>query len=469
MNKNALSKRASSILICISLLATYLLLPNDRATSIYFAAAIGVIVSVGGGLFLESGREFRSLIRTDVLMIVALYGLTLVEFFFPQEEINDILGPEQARHGVEALFLGFAGLIIGRNFVNRSPRQTVGMAIVQLRPNVVFNLYVGAFCVSYFYMLLAVDFDPAELIQEMMAPRWAQAWSRGVLGGWQDLLGTLSPLVLYLIPLIAGCILADWRRYSVAQLGFVTLGVAFTFFYTFSAGTRTVFAITVVLLLGSYIMFSQKIGRRRIAVLFSLTAGALYLSAYYMVQIREIGLDTYLHLQGDWEVEGKGWKSQTLFIDNNLVTISRLIEIFPEQTPYLGLEMATYALLLPVPRALWPDKPTKLSVSEADALGETGVTISSTFVGESHMMGGYPAVLTVGLLFGWLAGWWDRIGRDLRSNLGIIIYASGFLAALGSMRSLLFATTYLLPTFALWLYMKSRQVRTPPQIVYPKA
>src|SRR5262249_38059951 len=147
----------------------------------------------------------------------ALYGLTLVEFFFPQEELNDVLSPEQAIHGVEALFLGFAGLIIGRNFVNGSPRQVASMVIPQLRPSAVFILYVGAFCFSYFYMLLAVDFDPAELIHEMMASRWSQAWSRRELGGWQDLLGTLSGLVLNLIPLIAGCILADRRRYSAAQ------------------------------------------------------------------------------------------------------------------------------------------------------------------------------------------------------------------------------------------------------------
>jgi hypothetical protein len=338
------------------------------------------------------------------------------------------------------------------------------MVIVQLRPSAVFILYVGAFCFSYFYMLLAVDFDPAELIRQMMGPRWTQAWSRGDFGGWVTVLGTLSSLVLYLIPSIAGCIFADWRRHSVAQLAFVGFGVAFTLFYTFSGGTRSFFAITVVLLLGSYIMFSQKIGWRRMAVLFALTAGVLYLSAYHMVQFRMIGMDAYL--QG--ETDG-GYRSQTLFIDNNLVTISQLTEIFPELTPYLGLEMATYAVLLPVPRALWPEKPTKLSVDAADALNATGVSISSTFVGESYMMGGYPAVLMIGLLFGWLGSWWDRIGRDLRSNLGIIIYASGFLTAVGSMRSFLFTTTTLLPTFALWLYMKSRQVRTRPQIVRSKA
>jgi hypothetical protein len=84
-------------------------------------------------------------------------------------------------------------------------------------------------------------------------------------------------------------------------------------------------------------------------------------------------------------------------------------------------------------------------------------------------MGGYPAVLMVGLLFGWLGSWWDRLGRDLRSNLGIIIYASGFLTAVGSMRSFLFTTTTLIPTVALWLYMKWRQARTRPQIVRSNA
>ena len=95
MDNNAFSRSETSFLVCIGLVATYLLLPNDRATSIYFTAAIGVMVSVGAGLLLESGGRLLSLIRTDVLMLVALYGLTLVEFFFPQEDLNGILGPEK--------------------------------------------------------------------------------------------------------------------------------------------------------------------------------------------------------------------------------------------------------------------------------------------------------------------------------------------------------------------------------------
>jgi oligosaccharide repeat unit polymerase len=304
-------------------------------------------------------------------------------------------------------------------------------------------------------MLLAVDFSPVELIHQMMGPRWSQAWSRGELGGWSDLLGTLSALALYLIPVMAGYILADWHRYSATRLVFVVLGIVFTLFYTFSGGTRSVFAITAILLLGSYIMFSPKIERARVAVLFALTAGMLYLSAYYMLQFRTIGIAAYLQVEGTVE----GFKSETLFIDDNLSVISRLTDIFPERAPYLGFEMAFYALSRPVPRALWPDKPQKLSINTAEALQVRGASISSTFVGEAYMMGGYPAVLVVGLLFGWLASWWDRVGHHMRSNLGSVVYASGFFTAVGSMRSVVFFTTTLLPTFALWLYVKARRPR----------
>ena len=87
---------------------------------------------------------------------------------------------------------------------------------------------------------LAVDFDPAELIHEMMGPRFSQAWSRGALGGWQDLLATLGDLLIYVLPPLAGCILADWRRYSLPRLVLVAAGLAFTLFYGFAGGTRNV-------------------------------------------------------------------------------------------------------------------------------------------------------------------------------------------------------------------------------------
>jgi hypothetical protein len=311
-------------------------------------------------------------------------------------------------------------------------------------------------------MLITVGFDPVELVNQMLRPRFSQPWSRGQLGGWAELLGEFGGLLLYLIPAIAGSVLADRRRFTTSQIAFVVLGLAFTFFHGFSSGTRNVFAIYLIVFTVSYVVFKRGIRWRNVAFVFCLTAVSLYLSAYYMLQFRQVGLASYIENKG-----GKGFRQETLFIDNNLPVISLVTNIFPNHFEYLGSEFAYFAISRPVPRALWPSKPQGLSVETADVLGLKGVSISSTFVGEAYMMGGYPTILVVGLLLGWLAGWWNRFGQDLRSHLSVALYASGFFAAAISMRSLVFVTTAVLPSFAIWLYLRTRKGKPQPQSARP--
>jgi oligosaccharide repeat unit polymerase len=454
----------TTVAMCAGLGATYLLLPDSSPSTIYFTTAIGVMLVLGAGLFFESRGALRNYIRTDVVMLVALYGLTLVEFYFPQELVDQELAPQTATHSVEALLLGFGGILIGRNFARNSRGvAAAASASMQLSRNAIFALFVTTFCVGYLRMLVAVDFSVAELIRQMMAPRFSQAWTRGSLGGLRDLLTTVGDLLLYVVPLLGGCILADFRRYTWPQLAIVAFGVAFILFYGFAGGTRNIFAVYLVLFVGAYIIFSPKIGWKRMSLLLGSTGCVLLLSSYYMLQFRTVGLENYV----TGNSTAKGFEEQTLFIDNNLPVIGMLTESFPDRIHFLGFEMATYAILHPVPRILWPSKPEKLSVETADVLGVKRTTVSSTFVGEAYMMAGYPGILFVALLFGWLAGWWDRFGHDLRSNIGVAMYASGFFAAMLSMRSMIWATTAILPTVAIWLYLKMHKIATRPRSVVP--
>src|SRR5262245_6619065 len=103
----------ASAVMCGGLAITYLLLPDGDPIAIYRTAAIGTGLTICLGLLLEA-RDVRSLIRVDLFMIVALFGLTLMEFLFPQGVLNQVTS-KSALQGVEALFLGFGGIIIGRN------------------------------------------------------------------------------------------------------------------------------------------------------------------------------------------------------------------------------------------------------------------------------------------------------------------------------------------------------------------
>jgi len=443
----------SSLLMCAGLVVTYSLLPDTGAIAIFRAAAIGASLAIGVGFWMEV-KDVRSLFRTDVLMIVSLFGLTLVEFFFPQEVIKGMVSSKAALQGVQALFLGFSGLIIGRNFGPKS-KASLGVGAVKISARTQFSLFIVLFFIGYLNMLVAVDFNIIELVNQMMQPRFTQSWSRGSLGGWNVLLGEFSGLLLYLVPALAGAIFASASQYGFGQKAFVIFGLVFTLFYGFSSGTRNVFAIYLVLFVATYVLLRPRISWRVVTIICTIVAALLYFAAYYMLQFRTVGLENYIEYGG---AAGGGFREETLFIDNNLPVISLLTEVFPRSIPFLGSEFASYAILHPVPRAIWPSKPEHLSVEPAEALGLSGVTISSTFVGEAYMMGGYVAVVAVGLLLGWLAGWWNRFGSNLDSNVSVALYASGFFAALLSMRSIVWTTTAMLPTVAIWLYARSRKV-----------
>jgi oligosaccharide repeat unit polymerase len=457
--------------MCVGLGLTYLLLPSENTVAIFRSAAIGGSVALGLGIYLET-TDVRSVVRTDFLMLAALFGLTLLEFLFPQEEdllrgfsrTATIVAPEAATKGVAALFLGFCGLIVGRHFTSRHrPTAPIitSLALPQWSSNTLFRVFLVALFLGYLNMLLAVGFNPIELIYQMLRPRFSQPWSRGALGGWPELLGEFSRLILYLVPVIAGAILAKPYRLAVGKKFIVSLGLAFTLFHGFTSGTRNIFVIYFITFIVAYIIVKRDIRWKRLVLLCGGGAVVLLLASYYMLQFRTVGLENYL------AGKSHGWREETLFIDNNLVTISMLTEIFPSRHDYLGSEFATVAILNPVPRAIWPGKPEGLSITAESALGVQGFTISSTFVGEAYMMGGYLAVLGVGLLFGMLASWWNRLAIGLGSNVSIILYASGFFAALISMRSMLFTTTAMLPTFAVWLFGKWYQSRREARVAPP--
>src|SRR5262245_11020946 len=146
-----------------------------------------------------------------------------------------------------------------------------------------------------------------------------------------------------------------------------------------------------------------------------------------------------------------------------MVVVAQITQTFPSQYDYLGMEIPVNALIHPIPRALWPEKPEGLSVTIESIAGTNQATISSTFVGEAYMSGGMFGVLLAGLLLGAVAELWNHLGRKSGSPFAQLLFASGFLCAAISMRSLLWTFVTALPTIALWLYGKLWLSSRPPK------
>lgn len=413
-------------------------------------AAWSMAVAVGASVWYDSLRGIRNLMRVDLLCIVAFFGLTLLEFLFPQPTFNDLVSMEQTQNALGVVFLGFVGLIIGRHLVKPSVSR-LSYSLPDVPPNLLVGVCWGALFAGSLHQWLAVGFNPSEWLDATMGPRFKVPWARGRLGGWSALLNELA-LAFYCVPAIAGMALARGRDFSGGQKMSVYLCFAILTFMAFCAGTRNVFASYAAVFLASYMMSKPQVSFFQGIRIAALTGVVCFFCFYHMLEFRNMGLTRYLeYIQAVQRAEDVDLETrETLFIDFNLYNIVLMQDAFPSQFGFLGPEVIYVAATKPVPRALWRGKPEGLSVSIEEAAGENqATTLAVTFAGEGFIAFGMLGVLGFGLFFGALAAYWNRLAVMGGSALSLIVYAVGAYAAVLSMRSVMFFTTALLPVVAL--------------------
>jgi oligosaccharide repeat unit polymerase len=429
----------STLAIACGVALTYLMLPSENGLAIFSTAAIGMGVALGAATAIEATAGVQSLIRVDLLMLWIFYGLTFYEFLFPQPNAQDLVSAAGALDGTSVVLLGFLGLVLGRHLTSSRAKPDRAFNAVNTWSDTIFLLFVVVAILGYLHILVAVNFDVLEMLRQMALPRFSQSWGRGRLGG--DLNSILIEVgaLINLIPPIAGFIYSHAREYKFGQKLTVTIVLGLTYYYAFASGTRNVFATYIITFVGCYLLSKPHMNWRR-ALLFGLPMLAvLAVGTYFMLEFRSRGLGNFSFTED---------RPINIFVDYNMINISRLTEVFPNPIGFLGFEIPYNAIIRPIPRLLWPGKPEGLSTGIEDALGAgDSVTLSCTFVGEAYMSYGFPAVLIFSLLFGAAAERWNRVGAGMNPRFARVVYASGFLCAAVGMRSML-------TTIALWLFGK---------------
>jgi oligosaccharide repeat unit polymerase len=432
---------ATALVLC-GLALTWTALPDDNVVTIFSTAAVGVGLSLLVATGAEAAAGLRNMIRVDLLMLWVLYGLTLLEYLFPQADDN-MLATSAAVNGTTAVLLGFAGIAIGRHLVPVRSSFKAG-SFENVQPHSMFLLFILAASVGYLHIFVAVNFDPLEMLHQMVLPRFEQSWGRQRYGDSWALFVEVGALI-FLIPPIAGLIFARASEFSFLQKFTVFLFTVLTFFYGFAGGTRSVLAVYVITFFGAYVLNKRELKIWLICLQGLVVVLLLLIASAFMLDFRNAGLSNV-----SFEERGH----DTLYIDHNMLVISELTNVFPNAYDYLGLEIPFYAIIHPIPRVLWPGKPEGLSVTVESIVGTSQATIATTFVGEGYMSAGMLGVILAGILFGAGAEMWNRVGRESASGFSQLLYASGFFCAIVSMRSLLWASVTVLPSIALWLYGK---------------
>ena len=421
--------------------------PSQLPSSMASIAAIGTIISLGIGFALDMRKGLNNLIRADVLAIIAFYFLTLLEFLFPQTKFDGMAAHDSVAKALNLVFTGFAGMLLGRHFIHprRQPFQQV--LTHEIPPGILILIFWCAFCLGYLHqwMAPAVSFNPVKWMEFTLQPRFAQPWGRGRLGNFSSLFYELN-MVINLVPPLAGIILARRHRFGAISVILVVGGFLATLFIAFAGATRSVLATYLVTFIIGFAFAASKDRKKELITICAIATAVMMFGTYAMLRIRSQGLKKFINGEASLAIN----KGETFYVDYNLCNIASLTAVFPDRQPYLGLEVPYQALIRPIPRAFWPGKPEGLSNSIEHALGEFkgNVTISASFAGEAYMAGGILGVLVCGIFFGAVNGWWSHLMGPKNSELGILIYSSGFFAAVISMRSLFTYTTALLPSVA---------------------
>jgi hypothetical protein len=234
------------------------------------------------------------------------------------------------------------------------------------------------------------------------------------------------------------------RKFTLIQQAIAVSLLSLVLFEGFAGGTRNVFLTHLVTFSVTFALLMPRMTLTRLATLAAPVLAVAWFAIYYLPEIRTVGLRNF-------ELETA--RTDTLFVDLNLVNVAILTEALPTYVPYLGLEIPFTAIIRPIPRALWPGKPEGLSVSIEQIIGVSGMTLSATFIGEFWMAGGMTAVGLSALIFGAVSARWNRVGAAANTNMKLILFAAGFFPAGICMRSFLSAVPPLLPVIALHLFM----------------
>ena len=428
----------------LGLAITALLSNGELGSTMARTASYGVAICIAISFAFDVRLNgITNLIRADIMAIVSLYFLTLFEFLFPQPKFDTMAGPHSTHQALLCVLLAFAGLFAGRHLLHPKRQPFEETLNREIPASWIVGMFWGCMIIGYAHQIIAVEFNFQHWIEWMMEERFAQPWQRGRLGDWKALLVELG-LFIYLIPPLGGVMIARRRRYSALGLATMFIGLAITFFYGITSGTRSIFAAYLITFLIGYAFALPSKDRKELILLCAGCGVLMVIVSSQMLKFREIGLRRYLTETADPNKVSE----VTYFVDYNIYNICLLTDVFPAKRDYLGWEVPYLALVRPIPRAIWKGKPEGMSITIEDIVGAEGWTVSATFAGEAYMSGGFIAVGIIALVFGALTGWWSHLASVRNSELGILIYSSGFFATVISMRSLFVFTTALLPTIA---------------------
>jgi len=267
----------------------------------------------------------------------------------------------------------------------------------------------------------------AEMFQGMMGQRatWGGLLGRGRYGDARAAFLVLELFVGAVAP-FAAIILFDQRSKLVQRL-FCFLVVVWPVLRGFGSGMRSSLIVAVGCSIAAVLYWrASAVWRKGMiwAILFS--TPLLYGIMAAIVASRGSGAFS-------WEARERAEGVGNEMFRELLFIISKVPSCADYQYGYVYYVQ----LVNPIPRFLWPDKPTLDAgllmadlYGEVNARGEAHLTISPGLIGEMYLNFGVFGIMGLSFFGGWLVKGWDVIPKLFSDSLPVMMFYSGGLGAL---------------------------------------
>ena len=125
--------------------------------------------------------------------------------------------------------------------------------------------------------------------------------------------------------------------------------------------------------------------------------GSLLFFLQLMVEYRGVGFQE-IYKTGEIEL-----KRDKLHVDDNFLRLSQIIDLVPDKYPFVYQQQIVYVMVRPIPRVFWPDKPIDAGFDLTSAVGLSGLSLSTSVIGEFYLSWGFVFVLVGAWFYGKLA------------------------------------------------------------------
>jgi hypothetical protein len=427
----AISSLVLSLIVCI------VLIPDDfREPGALFWPAL----SLATGLLIVPAlrirfTDIRTALRAENFVLVAFVYwilLDLLQFSYPLTlvDVGDV------KLAFASMAVMASGLWIGLAMPRwRVPKPLMDAATVELRSRQIFVAILICFAISTFYYVYKSDFSLDVLVTGFGLSRWESPWSRGQFGDWNAFIEHLTyfGFVLPSLTVLLARTSAPPGWVNTRVILSLCLSAVFVAFLA-QSGSRRLVGIVIGAALLTWIGLQSRIKVKHTIITVSVIVGLL-VALQNILYIRRVGLEAAL--------EGKVSESDKLayvHVDDNFLRLSQIIKLIPDQFDYVGHKQILYTFVRPIPRALWPDKPTDPGFSLPSMIGWRGAalftSLSSSIIGELYATWGLLAVFFGGVLYGRLSCMWNGIlyGTDTLNSR--VIYGLGIMVLFSGIRSM---------------------------------